>query len=144
MSSIITDATLRRMEKIAQAAAAKSYSPYSKFPVGAAVLAANGKIYGGCNVENASYGLTHCAERTAICTAVTAGERHLRAVVIYTPTPTPTLPCGACRQFINEFAPHATIISTCASKLRNETSLTALLPDAFGPAHLTTPARHHR
>ena len=78
MSSIITDATLRRMEKIAQAAAAKSYSPYSKFPVGAAVLAANGKIYGGCNVENASYPTGTCAETAAISAMILAGEPDLK------------------------------------------------------------------
>src|SRR5678815_1490015 len=100
MSTLIPASTLRRREKAARAAARASYSPYSKFRVGTAVLTVSGKIYGGCNVENASYGLCNCAERTAIFTAVSAGDRKLRAVVVYTPASTPTMPCGACRQVI--------------------------------------------
>ena len=87
----------RRLEKAARTAAKKSYSPYSKFPVGAAVLTGSGKIYTGSNIENASYGLCNCAERTALFTAAAAGERVVRAVAVYTPTATPTSPCGACR-----------------------------------------------
>ena len=129
-------ATLRRLEKAARDAAAASYSPYSKFRVGAAVLSASGKIFAGCNVENASYGLCNCAERTAIFTAVAAGERALKAIVVYTPTKTPTSPCGACRQVINEFAPRATVVAICDGEARIETTLSALLPDAFGPQNL--------
>ena len=136
MSSPLTPATLRRLEKAARAAAKASYSPYSKFRVGTAVLAGSGKIYSGCNVENASYGLCNCAERTAIFTAATAGERKIRAVVVYTPTPTPTMPCGACRQVINEFGAQATVISICNSAKRIETTLPALLSEAFGPENL--------
>ena len=132
----IPAATLRRLEKTARAAAKKSYSPYSKFAVGAAVLAGSGKIYAGCNVENASFGLCNCAERTAIFSAAAAGERRLRAVAVYTPTPQPTMPCGACRQVINEFGPEATIVSVCDSGQRIETTLDALLPAAFGPKDL--------
>ena len=132
----ISAATLRRLEKAARAAAKKSYSPYSDFAVGAAVLAGSGKIYAGCNVENASYGLCNCAERTAIFSAAAAGERTLRCVVVFTPTPEPTMPCGACRQVINEFGPHAEIVSVCASNQRITTTLDALLPAAFGPGDL--------
>jgi cytidine deaminase len=132
----ITEAALRRLEKAARSAAAKSYSPYSSFPVGAAVLGGTGKVYSGCNVENASFGLCNCAERTAIFTAVTAGEKTIKAVAVYTPTPLPTAPCGACRQVINEFGPEATVVSVCDSKNRIETSLSALLPGAFGPGDL--------
>jgi cytidine deaminase len=132
----ITEAALRRLEKAARSAAGKSYSPYSSFPVGAAVLGGTGKVYSGCNVENASFGLCNCAERTAIFTAVTAGEKIIRAVAVYTPTPLPTAPCGACRQVINEFGPEATVVSVCDSKNRIETSLSALLPGAFGPGDL--------
>src|ERR1700676_3367622 len=99
----LSEAALRRLEKSARAAAAGSYSPYSRFPVGAAVIGGSGRLYSGCNVENASYGLCNCAERTAIFSAVAAGERSIRAVAVYTPTPLPTPPCGACRQVIHEF-----------------------------------------
>src|SRR4051812_49592141 len=95
MSSPLTPATIRKLEKAARAAAKASYSPYSKFRVGTAVLAGSGKIYAGCNVENASYGLCNCAERTAIFTAATAGERKIKAGGGFTPTPTPTPPPGA-------------------------------------------------
>src|SRR3954466_13890091 len=136
MPAAISPATLRRLEKAARLAAKASYSPYSKFRVGTAVLAGSGKISSGCNVENASYGLCNCAERTAIFTAATAGERTLKAVVVYTPTPTPTMPCGACRQVINEFGPQALVISVCNSAKRIETTLPALLSEAFGPENL--------
>jgi cytidine deaminase len=104
--------------------------------VGAAVLAASGRIYPGCNVENAAYGLCNCAERTAIFSAVAAGEKSVLAVAVYTPTPLPTPPCGACRQVINEFGPDAIVISLCDAKNRIETRLPALLPGAFGPGDL--------
>ena len=101
-----------------------------------AILAGSGKIYTGCNVENASFGLCNCAERTAIFTAAAAGERVVRAVVVYTPTPTATSPCGACRQVINELGPTAIVISICDSNERIETTLDLLLPHAFGPSDL--------
>src|SRR3954467_866901 len=136
MSKPLTPALVRRLESAARAAAKASYSPYSKFRVGTAVLAGSGKIYAGCNVENASYGLCNCAERTAIFTAATAGERKIKAVVVYTPTPTPTMPCGACRQVINEFGAEAAVISICNSAKRIETTLPSLLTEAFGPENL--------
>jgi cytidine deaminase len=132
----ISDTALRRLEKAAKAAAAKAYAPYSEFRVGSAVLGRTGKVYSGCNVENASYGLCNCAERTAIFTAVAAGETSVRAVAVYTPTPLPTAPCGACRQVIHEFGPEALVISVCDAKNRIETRLSALLPAAFGPGDL--------
>ncbi|HSI10130.1 MAG: cytidine deaminase [Rariglobus sp.] len=125
-----------RLERLARLAAKTSYSPYSKFTVGAAVLAGSGKVYTGCNVENASYGLCNCAERTAIFSAVAAGERKIKCVVVYTPTTSATPPCGACRQVINEFGPQARVVSICDSDERIETSLDALLPAAFGPGNL--------
>jgi cytidine deaminase len=126
----------RKLEKAARAAAKASYSPYSKFRVGAAILAGSGKIYTGTNVENASYGLCNCAERTAIFTAVAAGEQTVQAVAVYTPTQGATSPCGACRQVINEFGPSALIISVCDSAERSEMTLDQLLPGAFGPKDL--------
>jgi cytidine deaminase len=132
----ISESALRRLEKSARAAAARAYAPYSRFPVGAAVLGGTGKVYSGCNVENASYGLCNCAERTAIFTAIAAGERAVKAVAVYTPTKTVTAPCGACRQVINEFGPDALVISVCNSGERMESTLDRLLPVAFGPKDL--------
>lgn len=100
------------------------------------MLTGANKIVTGCNVENASYGLCNCAERTAIFTAAATGERRIKAVAVYTPTPTATSPCGACRQVINEFGPDALIISVCDGPERIETTLDQLLPRAFGPANL--------
>jgi cytidine deaminase len=129
---------IRRLRAAARAAAGQAYAPYSKFRVGAAILAESGKIYAGCNVENASYGLANCAERTAIFSAIAAGERKLkiRCVVVYTPTKMAAAPCGACRQVINEFGPHARVISFCQGADTIDTSLDALLPGAFGPDDL--------
>ena len=122
----------------ARAAAERAYCPYSHFKVGAAVLTGSGEIFLGCNVENASYGLTICAERNAIFQAVAHGRGPLsiRAVVVFTPTAAPTAPCGACRQVINEFGPEARVISLCDGPVALESSLGILLPQAFGPANL--------
>ena len=140
--------SIRRLEAAARAAAKSSYSPYSKFRVGAAVLTASGRIHAGANIENASYGLCMCAERTAIFTAASAGDRALKAVVVYTPTAAPTMPCGACRQVINEFGPTALVIAVCDSDERIESSLSKLLKHAFGPEDLVkagfSPARKAR
>lgn len=126
----------RRLIAAARAAARQAYAPYSKFRVGAAVLTRSGKIHTGCNVENASYGLSNCAERTAVFQAAAAGEREILAVAVHTPTRKPTPPCGACRQVINEFGPRAVILCTCHSRERIETTLDQLLPSAFGPGHV--------
>jgi cytidine deaminase len=136
MPKPLPSATVRRLEKAARAAARRAYAPYSNFRVGAAVLTGSGKVFAGCNVENASYGLCNCAERTAIFSAAAAGERALRCVVVYTPTKSATTPCGACRQVINEFGPEARVISICDSAERIDTTLEALLPGAFGPGNL--------
>lgn len=87
----------------AKEAARTSYSPFSRFAVGAAVIASSGKIYQGCNVENSSFGLTICAERCAIFKAVSEGEREILAVAIYSPNADSCYPCGACRQVMYEF-----------------------------------------
>lgn len=131
-----TVAQIQKLVTAARKAAAASYSPYSRFRVGAAILTGSGKVFTGANIENASYGLCNCAERTAIFTAAAQGERRVRAVAVYTPTKTATMPCGACRQVINEFGPDALIISTCDGKERVETTLDQLLPRAFGPKNL--------
>jgi cytidine deaminase len=128
----LAPAQRRRLIAAARRAAQAAYAPYSKFQVGAAVLTRAGKIHTGCNVENASYGLSNCAERTAIFKAVAEGERKIAAVAVYTPTRKPTLPCGACRQVINEFGLRAVILCVCNSRERIETTLDQLLPGAFG------------
>ncbi len=127
---------LLEMAKQAKAVSAKAYCPYSKFHVGAVVLTTDGQMFEGCNVENASYGLTICAERNAVFQMVAKAKLQIAAVVIYTPTPTPTAPCGACRQVINEFGPDALIYSVCDGDGLLQKKLSELLPDAFGPANL--------
>jgi cytidine deaminase len=128
----LVPAQRRRLIAAARQAAKAAYAPYSKFRVGAAVLTRSGRIHTGCNVENASYGLSNCAERTAIFKAVADGRREIIAVAVYTSTQKPTPPCGACRQVINEFGPRAVILCTCNSRVRLETTLDQLLPAAFG------------
>jgi cytidine deaminase len=129
-------AQLKKLQTAAKAAAAKAYAPYSKFRVGAAVLTESGKIFSGCNVENASYGLCNCAERTAIFSAVAAGEHKFKCVVVYTPTKTATAPCGACRQVIYEFGSKIRVHSFCNGPDRIDGSIRSLLPAAFGPEDL--------
>lgn len=102
-----------RLLAAAQDAARQAHCPYSNFRVGAAVLSSDGEIFSGCNVENASSGLTVCAERVAIFRAVLAGKRSFQAVMIYTPTLTATAPCGACRQVLAEFGDIPVIVSCC-------------------------------
>jgi cytidine deaminase len=140
----LSSARRRRLLNAARRAAKAAYAPYSKFRVGAAVTGASGAIYTGCNVENASYGLTCCAERMAIFRAVAAGEREIVAIAIHTPTRSPTPPCGACRQVINEFGPRAAIICTCDARARIEATLDQLLPSAFGPKNLAAPPRRRK
>jgi cytidine deaminase len=134
----LSPAVYAELVAAARAAAARAYCPYSRFKVGAAVLTDAGEIFSGCNVENASYGLTICAERNAVFQAVSRGlgTLSIRAVVVYTPTAAPTAPCGACRQVINEFGPDARLISVCDEPLAIESAMGILLPQAFGPANL--------
>lgn len=115
----------------AEAASRQAYAPYSKFAVGAAIQAADGRVFLGCNVENASYGLTNCAERSAVYAAVAAGATQLVAVAIYTPTPTPASPCGACRQVLSEFSQQMKVIIGCKGNQVVEYDLADLLPHSF-------------
>jgi cytidine deaminase len=115
----------------ARHASAAAYAPYSRFAVGAAVRAADGRIYAGCNVENASYGLSVCAERNAIFQAVAAGARDLAALVVYTPTPAPFTPCGACRQVLLEFGRDATVLCACDGAAYQRFTAASLLPAGF-------------
>ena len=106
-----------------------AYAPYSKFAVGAAVQCKSGGVYVGSNVENISYGLTICAERIAIGSAVVAGEREFAAIAVVADTIEPIVPCGACRQFLAEFAPDLIIVSATLRGDRKIESLSNLLPD---------------
>lgn len=125
-----------KLKAAAIEASKNAYAVYSNFPVGAAILNKEGKIFTGCNVENISFGLTNCAERTAIFKAVSENSTTIETVVVYTPTPKPTPPCGACRQVIAEFNPKAKIICICASDEVVETSLDKLLPSNEFPVDL--------
>ncbi|MCS6590488.1 cytidine deaminase [Bacillus cereus] len=110
----------------------KAYIPYSKFPVGAALVTKEGKIYTGCNIENASYGLCNCAERTAIFKAVSEGERDFSYLVITGETDEPISPCGACRQVIAEFCdPKMPVLLTNVKGDEKEVTVEQLLPGAF-------------
>ena len=108
----------------------RAYAPYSKFLVGAAVLAKNGKIYTGCNIENASYGLTVCAERNALFSAVGAGEREFTALCVVGDTEAPISPCGACRQVMAEFKVPHIILANLKGDVK-EYTLEELLPYGF-------------
>lgn len=132
----IPEKVLGKLIATARSASEHAYCPYSHFRVGAAVLTDRGEIFGGCNVENASYGLTICAERNAIFHTVARGQTRLKAIVVYTPTPIPSAPCGACRQVINEFGPEAEIICVCDGPNILHKTLAQLLPEAFGPHNL--------
>jgi cytidine deaminase len=110
----------------------RAYAPYSHFKVGAALLTAKGDLFSGCNVENASYGLSNCAERTAVFTAVTKAGPGLiiQAIAVVNDQAVPCSPCGACRQVIFEFGPEATVIFQSARGWK-ERPITELLPEGF-------------
>lgn len=114
----------------ARAAMANAHAPYSRFRVGAAIEAADGRVFAGCNVESASYGLTICAERMALGAAVAAGARALRRVVVTTEVDPPAAPCGACRQLLAEFGLETEVVAVGPAGERRWT-LRDLLPDAF-------------
>jgi cytidine deaminase len=136
----VSDDDLDRLAAAARDASARAYCPYSKFRVGAAVLTEGGDVFAGCNVENASYGLTVCAERNAVFQAAARGRRSVLAVAVYTPTATPTAPCGACRQVVNEFGPDAVVLCLCDGPATIRARLSELLPEAFGPKNLADAA----
>ena len=119
----------------ARSAQARAYAPYSQFRVGAALEAADGTVFVGCNVENASYGLTICAERAAICAAVSAGAKRFRRAVVVSDVDPPAAPCGACRQVLAEFGLDLSIDGV-GSKRTVSWRLSDLLPEAFGPEQL--------
>jgi len=121
----VTDLTARARDAMRHA-----WAPYSNFHVGAAIEAADGRVYVGCNVESASYGLTICAERMALGAAVVGGARKLARIVVTTDVDPPAAPCGACRQLLAEFGLSLEVIAVGPTSERRWT-LAALLPDAF-------------
>ncbi len=121
---------IKLIEK-AKAASAGAYSPYSKFKVGAAVLDADGKVHVGCNVENASYGLTSCAERNALAAAMASGMRDLTAILIYVPGQRLFEPCGACRQVMLELMPASAPVYSISDEDENRWTVADLLPQPF-------------
>lgn len=120
---------------LARAAMERSYSPYSHYRVGAALLCENGRVFQGCNIENASFGLTNCAERTAVFKAISEGETSYSTIAIAAEGSAPW-PCGACRQVLNEFAPEIRVLVTWGEGQVEEAPLRALLPHGFGPKDL--------
>lgn len=117
---------------IAKAAREKAYVPYSKFPVGAALLLENGEVITGCNIENASFGLSNCAERTAVFKAVSEGKTNIKGIAIIADTEGPVSPCGMCRQVFAEFCAGDTpVVLTNLKNDIKETTVSELLPYAF-------------
>ena len=127
----VTDETLLALAKKAME---RSYSPYSHYAVGAALLCADGRVFQGCNIENASFGLTNCAERTAMFKAISEGAQEFTTIAIAAQGSAPW-PCGACRQVLNEFAPGIRVIVTWDGNV-DEMNLCELLPHGFGPKSL--------
>lgn len=126
-----------KLIKLAKESSVNSYSPYSNFPVGACVISGEGDLYHGSNVENASFGLTVCAERNAIFKAVNSGVTSIDVLVVYTPTSEPISPCGACRQVLSEFSNKDTkVVCVCDGDNQVTFLLDDLLPNSFKRADL--------
>lgn len=120
----------------ARSAASNAYAPYSNFHVGAAILTEGGRLYTGCNVENASYGLAICAERNAVAAMALANpdDRNIRLVAVHSPNAAPCFPCGACRQVLREFGCKEVVVED-ADRLRSY-PFAEILPNSFGPESL--------
>jgi cytidine deaminase len=126
----LTEHEIEALVTVARDAARTAYAPYSKYPVGAAVRTKSGRVFAGCNVENASYGVTICAERAAIVQMALAGEREIDATAIFVDAPEPAAPCGICRQAIVEFSHNAEVV--CATRTARVVSrMSELLPRPF-------------
>lgn len=129
-----SDAELIRM---ATEAREKAYSPYSNVRIGAAVLTSDGKIFTGCNIENSSFGLSNCAERTAVFKAVSEGHRKIDAIAIVGESEDFTKPCGACRQVLIQFGSQMRVIRRGVDGFSSDHTINDLLPEAFNPTSLT-------
>lgn len=127
---------LQTAMETARAASERAYAPYSNFRVGAAILTEGGSLHAGCNVENASYGLSICAERNAATTMALADpeDREIRLVAVYSPDASPCFPCGACRQVLREFGCKEVIVQDASGPRRYP--FEEILPNSFGPEHL--------
>jgi cytidine deaminase len=135
-TEVIRAAQMKRLLLAAQGARDKAYAPYSAFSVGGAVLTRSGHVFAGCNVENATFGATLCAERSAVAAMVTAGHRDPIACAVVSGAPEPVAPCGICRQVLAEFAPDMLLVLASVGERGGLTgkktlSLGALFPDAF-------------
>ena len=126
--------TISQLVEIANTVQTQAYAPYSRYRVGSAILGANGKIYAGCNVENASYGLTICAERNAVCQMVADGCQEIHAVIVKTSNG--GSPCGACRQVLAEFGTDFPVIFVDEAQNRTTTTMKKLLPSGFDKEYL--------
>ena len=124
-----------KMLELARQAMADAYVPYSKYPVGTCLLTEDGRVFTGCNIENASYGATICGERTAVVKAVSEGVLRFAAIAIAARGSAP-YPCGICRQVLNEFGPKMRVLVTWDDQYVEKTTLDALLPNSFGPQSL--------
>ena len=133
----MTPVQLDNLRAAALGAMSRAYAPYSNFRVGAALQDNDGRVFVGCNVENASFGGTICAERAAIAAALVAGARSFDRLVVATEATEPTPPCGVCRQVLVEFAPAIEVISVTAAGQEARWTLDALLPSPFTPHSLT-------
>ena len=133
----MTEMTDRELAEIAYSMQERAYVPYSNYPVGAAILCADGTVFTGCNVENAAYGSSICAERTALLKAVSEGHRDdWVKIAVVTSGNDAGYPCGSCRQMLYEFAPDLKIIIGGKDKVLSTITLSALLPHGFGPSAL--------
>lgn len=133
---MVPERSIRKLIHEATKARERAYAPYSGIKVGAAVLADDGKIFSGCNIENASYGLSNCAERTAVFKAVSEGYTKLQMIAIVTEKDEESYPCGACRQVLLQFNPLMTVVMTSTTNKKRTMKLGDLLPHPFYPKQL--------
>jgi cytidine deaminase len=128
---MLDESLIRSLLENARMARDAAHAPYSNFKVSAAVLTTDGQIFTGCNIENASFGASMCAERVAICTAIAAGHRQFQALAVIADTPQPVAPCGLCRQVLAEFSPDCQVIMANLQKEYHVVKMADLLPSAF-------------
>jgi cytidine deaminase len=134
----VNSSLIKKLQNAAVLAMKNAYCKYSRFPVGAAVETKDGSIFSGCNVENASYGLSICAERNAIFQAIAAGHQEIKTVCVVTTAKIPTSPCGACRQVIFEFGPNTRVVCIAKNGKKLRYTIRDLLPEAFSVRDLTS------